>query len=173
MNTDSIIFSKQVFAHLVESAKRYLEQPQSQKEDPSVTPSTPTPPTTTTQPAATKKGDPPGCLSVMWHEKTGLIVSEKPDQPGVYEIYVPDTPATTGKGAVKLEYSNRSNIPVDGEYECYAVGDLLMFSKNVTQPDSSVIKVQTFKVRYYSKTPDRFKNYVDNTIRMYNQQQSS
>lgn len=155
--TDQVLVAKTIFKCFLESAQNY-----SAVSTPTDLPSPVSVPSPVETPGQTES------LSVTWHEKTGLIIAEKPGKPGVYEIFVPDQAV---KGGIKLDYSNRAGIPTETDFECYAVGDLLIFDKNVTLPDSSVTKVQTFKVRYYSKTPDRFKNYVDNTIRMYSQTQ--
>lgn len=141
--TDQIAIARSTFKFFLDTAERYSKQD------------------LVLFPAPVKSPNQPGVLSVTWHDKTGLIIAEKPGLPGVYEIYVPDTQTGLDRGSVSA----------GATYECYAVGDLLVYDKNVTQPDSSVIKVQTFKVRYYSKTPDRFKNYVDNTIRISQQTQ--
>jgi len=108
-------------------------------------------------------------ISVVWHDRTGLIISEaavnassQGDAGSVHEIYAPDADTD-------LKYQSR----IPGTHSLFAVGDILLYNKNVPQPDNTTLSVPTFKIRYYSKTPDRFRNYVENTVRLFSQQTSN
>lgn len=111
-------------------------------------------------------------IKVIWHDRSGLIISESSvpargtaDSDRVYEVYAPDSDTD-------LTYQSRGSV-TPGTHSLFAVGDMLLYNKAVSQPDNTVQLVPTFKIRYYSKTPERFKNYVENTVRLFSQQSSN
>ena len=88
---------------------------------------------------------------VVWHKETGLIVSEDLNRPDIYHVYSPDPEHVP---CSNMMYKNKDTIDYSKEFKGYIVGDLI---KNGND----------WKVVFYVGTPDKFKNYVNNTIKQH------